>query len=171
MQKGFWNFLDLRVTAVCCGGIKNWCSMQGNAARLQGTGERFLMKYWRRLEMGPEHVCPSFSAPPPGNNVRALEGNSQSCQLRWVGSCERACVCVSKLVYTYNWLSIYLRAGLSVCVCVCVCVWMWGSAWPRVSCFTWIALLWNSSSGWQPLSRKAVFIPAQKRNSGRNTDR
>ncbi|CAB1419203.1 unnamed protein product [Pleuronectes platessa] len=34
--------------------------------------------------MGPEHVYPSFSAPPPGNNVRALKGNSQSCQLRLV---------------------------------------------------------------------------------------
>lgn len=101
-----------RMTAVRSGGIKNWCCMQGKATGLLGTGERFLMKYWKRLEMGQEHVCPSSSALPPANNVRALKGNSQSYQLRCVGSCE----CVSKSEPIHALLSIYLKR---------FCLWMW----------------------------------------------
>lgn len=118
-----------RMTAVCSRGIKYWCCMQGKAAGLLGTGERFLMKYWRRLEMGPEHVCPSSSALPPANNVRALEENSQSCQLRWVGSCE----CASKSEPIYVRLVVYIPKK-SECVYAC-----------GTSCLIWILLLWNSS--------------------------
>jgi len=82
--------------------------MQGKAAGLQGTGERFLMKYWRRLEMRPEHVSPSSSAPPAANNVLALDGDLTE----WVP------VSGSNAVSMYVWLcmviNIYLRAGLSV---------------------------------------------------------
>lgn len=54
--------------------------------------------------MGPEHVCPASSAPPPANNVHALEENSQSCKLGWAGI--QVAVCVWMVIYMFEvWAS------------------------------------------------------------------
>lgn len=61
--------------------------------------------------MGPEHVCPSSSVPPPANSVCVVEG--------YTVLPVKVRVRPQVGVYVeYDWLSIYLRADLSLCVCM-----------------------------------------------------
>ena len=107
-----------RVTAVRSGGIKNWSCMQGKGRWAPGDRRKAPYEILKETGDGARARLPRLLQLLHQPTVCVLwRGNSQSCQLRWVGSCEHVCGQVG----VYVWQVIYIFKSRSECVCVCVC--------------------------------------------------